>query len=198
MNKRGQFFLLAAVIIIVVVVGLVATRNYVVAKDEPKRFFDLSDEIKFEGGQVIDYGISEESISKGDYNNLIEDFLASVEWDLYDYNPDNEFIFVFGNSEGAKVLNLAKGSLSIRGEEQELFGGNLQVTSSVSDRTFGAGLSVDGSYRDYKDDWKRSVTGEKIKVVFDDKEYDFELNDNQKFYLIIKREVDENKYVAKK
>ncbi len=196
-NKKGQFFILAAVIISVILVGIVTTRNYISVREEPRRFFDLSEEIKSEAGEVIDFGVFQ-NVGADELKNLSEDFIVNVEEDFYANNPDNEFIFVYGDDEGFRVLNLAKESLII--DKDKIPGGNRQLKSEISDRILNARISVPGSFRNYNNEkWKKEISGkEEVTIKFNNQLYDFSLGKNQRFYLIMRRKVDDEVYITKK
>lgn len=195
-SKRGQVFLLAAVIIAVIITGLAVTRNYVVAKEEPRKFFDLSEEIKSESGRVIDFGVYEpeiEDIVKS--NDLAEDFVVRVEENLHDLDPENELIFVYGNKEEFRIVNLAASDLIIDGGDT-LSGARESFPSTIS-LGGGATIPVVTNAKVFNDEWKRVVVsgGDNVLIEFNGQEYPFDLGDNQRFYMIIKKEVGDNVYI---
>jgi hypothetical protein len=55
-QKRGQFFFVATLIIITVILLLTDTSNFVLDKKTDTRYKSLTEEIKFEGTQIINNG----------------------------------------------------------------------------------------------------------------------------------------------
>ena len=54
MHKRGQFFLIAALVVVGILVGLSIAYTTVRTPREETQIYDLSEEIYYEGAQVID------------------------------------------------------------------------------------------------------------------------------------------------
>src|SRR5689334_10974265 len=102
-NKRGQFFLLGAVIIIAGIVAIASIKTFVTEPggNTQERVYDLGQELGYESGKVIDYGVY-----SGNYNDALMD-----SWlDLYtNYTKDKEgiteWLFVYGNSTQIRVVN---------------------------------------------------------------------------------------------
>jgi len=206
-GKRGQFFLLAAVIISVVITGLAVTRNYVIAQEEPRDFYDLSKDIKTEGARVVDFGVYQDNVDEDELKILLGDFIVEVGENFYDVNPDNEIVFIYGNEEGFDIVNLAKRNVRINSIDDsiEVTGGIRQISNRMG---WGdVNLNIPGNFRNYQENWIGSFSGEnvnnyimngKVKITFDGNDYEFELKGNQMFYLLMRREVDDNVYLDKR
>jgi hypothetical protein len=109
-NTKAQYYLMAAAIIVVVLLGMSVATNYLTTKDEPKKFYDLGDELKEECARIIDYGIYNEV----NVTDLIGIF---VQEDLLEYigqkDLDVDFVFIYGEKENIKVVTSINNTLIV-------------------------------------------------------------------------------------
>ena len=77
--KTGQFYLIAAIIIVTVIIGLSTVTNYVLTKNQPLKFYDLSSEVGEESSRVVDHGIYNAADIQGKIETFLSDFLQYSE-----------------------------------------------------------------------------------------------------------------------
>ena len=94
MDKRGQFFLIAALVVVGILIGLSIVYTTTRTSEEEARIYDLSNEIYYEGSQVIDSGIfsGDEELIESRIDELIEDYSS-----LY---PDSDITLLYGDGTG--------------------------------------------------------------------------------------------------
>jgi hypothetical protein len=174
MNKRGQFFLIAAIIIIGLVVGLATAVNSAAAGDSHEAFYDLAGEVGFETKRVLDYG----AFSGTPSTELMKDFLE----EYTNYIAQDEVLFIFGDSTGLLEAFVFKvddaGNVGI---DTEGFAPNTVTIQYTTQDT--ADLTV--------------VNGEVVVVVIQGIEHRFPLRDGQNFFLVLGKEENGEKFVAK-
>lgn len=194
MNKRGQFFLLAAVILVATLVTLSSTVNYTKTNKEPTRFFDLSNEIKQEGGEVINYGIY------NDVDGAIENFTENMGEYVGDADPNTEVFFIYGNSSEVVVENYAKVDATVSSGLGSVnsSGCGAEISGPVAISVGGTSFQVDAqtNAKKYYGSCVRKLTldpavGNNLMVKISSQTYNFSLSQNQKF-LIITRKVSGN------
>lgn len=178
MNKKGQFFLIAALVIVGLIVGLGAI--YISTKNPPKlgvQLYDLSREIDFESNRVIDKGILEVK----PHAEISEEVMGLASY-YANATPGADLIIVYGN-------------------EEYLTGNYYKEEPSGS-----AGLSVGGASLAVRPLLKESKTieekyikrfeGNRINVTFGDESYLFTLKQGENFYIVLQKQVGEEKIVA--
>jgi hypothetical protein len=164
MNKRGQFYLIAALVIVGIIVGLATVYNSAKSVTEDSTIYDLSDEINFEGSQILASGL---------FNADSETDMNSKIINLTDYyarsNPESELLIVYGNSTNLTYVaytNSITGSISIAG------GISIVQTSHLTKRI--------GTV---------TVTGSTVEVYLSNNvQYTFRIKPGYQFYLIMKKE----------
>lgn len=170
MDKKGQFFLIATVVIVGILVTLAAVNISVkTPPDKNAAFYDLSKEIDYESSKLIDYGVYKGR--EGDINKLITSLMSNYSA----AHPDTEFLFVYGNEDGATSTqyNLVQsGSESIGG-----------ATSYQHE--------IDVSYPNTE------VSQGTIHVTINKTEtLDFDLSPGENFYIVLTKETGEETLVA--
>ena len=170
-NKRGQFFLIAAIIIVGLIIGLATTVNSVRVGDENKAFFDQAEEVKYEGDRVFDYGVYKEE----DTDLLIQEFIETYA----NYIAPEEFLAIYGNENdltGLRFTNNDIGSVGINTGGipteitiQEIIGQIAEVT-------------VDNEG--------------KVIVEIDGIKYEFKLRKGENFFVLIRKNLNNEKFVA--
>ncbi len=182
MKKRGQFYLIAALIIVGILVGLGAIYNDVRTSNEDTQVYDLSKEINFESSKVVDQGVF-----SGSSSSTIEDNIKKLIEIYSNSSPNNEIFVLYGNETEKKSLIYYK------------------VENSGS-----TGISA-GSGQNSKVDFYQQKLGTaavdygstesgKIKIKLSeerDLEYTFDLEKGESFYIIVRKDKDAERFVAK-
>jgi len=170
MNKRGQFYLVAAIIIIGVVFGFFATRNYVRSVGEDVKIYHLSNELKEEGVRVIDYGILNDEEKMQEFmDEVAEDYLKEKAQDVF---------FVYGDENNIEEYRY----------EEEIIGkintkGGIGTNIRKKKKTVNT-LSI------FSKAGKNNV-----EVEINGKGYPFSLNSGENFFLVLKKEAEDERYI---
>jgi hypothetical protein len=196
-DKRGQFYLLAAVVIITIIVGF-ASINNLVEKRGGVSLDDSADELNFESGEVLEYGVS----SGEDPNDLIEHFTTSYAG--YSGEEKN-ILFVIGDSS---ILPLPGGSccakdkpLGTNGCTQEGCSIEAFAYTDITTGSVGVGDSrLDISERDM-DTFAVTITDvDEVTIIFpnsaDGQEYVFDVRTGENFYFVISQEVNGEEFIV--
>ena len=169
MNKKGQFFLIAAVVIVRIIITL-STVNITTKKpaSETATFYDLSSEIKYESNRLIDHGVYASADISSSINSLIDNYSAA--------NPDTTLTFIYGDKDSLKRRDYDPTSAG----ETTIAGASLleQIIKSVD--------------LDITDD----ISNGKIKVKLGEQTLDFNLTTGENFFIVLKKEVEEETLVA--
>jgi len=171
MNRGGQFFLITALIFISIVSGVTGIANYVNIGKNQNQFYDLSKEVGFETKKILDWGV----FNKEDIDSLTDDFLFKYS----DYIGENEVIFIYGDKNGYKALTFKENNIGSVGLNT---GSNKGI--QISRRT---GKKADDVILD----------SNKVSVVIDGTNYDFDLRDGQNFFFVIIKDVKNERFVAR-
>jgi len=172
-NKTAQFYLIAAVIIVIMIIGLASVSNYVVTKDKPTRFYDLSEELNEESYRVSEFIIVNEQ-------DVMQDFTGKVA-EYIEEDVDNFAVF-YGDKDGAKLEFYTKedigGASLIIGEE---------TFTVISSKFIPGSRPISSS----------ELSGEEsIAIELLGESYNFELSEGQNFIFIITKNVEEEKHIA--
>ena len=125
MDKRAQFYLIAAFLIIIVFAGLRYVYTSVRTPIDIEHFYDLADEIYFEGNQLINNRVLE---GKTD-SEIASEFVNIISY-YNNRNPNAELKLVYGDEDKVYVVDKnsppieivpvgGKVSVSIGGENKE-------------------------------------------------------------------------------
>jgi hypothetical protein len=200
MNKRGQFFILAAVILIATLVTLSTTVNYATVNKEPGKFYDLSYEIKQEGGEVINYGVYQ---NESEIKSIIENYTTDVGSYLGDSDPETEIFFIYGNRSGLIIENYAKQDTIISTPETSEYstacGADLKTSASlqIGNQTFTRGVISKSSayYGSCKTTLNFASQTKNLQVRIGNQSYQFSLEENQQFLILARKAVGNETYV---
>lgn len=191
-NKRGQFFLLAAVILSVILVSLSTTVNYATVNKEPDKFYDLSYEIKQEGGEVINYGV----YSSKEMNSVVKEYTDNVSQYLADMDPETEIYFIYGNASSVIVDNYAK--TGVNGEVGCSASASSSVVLSSNGQIIG-GLIVTttagNSLKSCQQTIPLSGESNNLKLNINNQTYNFALTQDQQFMIITKKNIGNETYI---
>lgn len=183
-NKKAQFYLIAAIIIVGIIIILSGITNYVITREEPVKFYDLSEEFKEEGARVVDYGVYDTAEPR-DTIELIEDLTEQ----FADYSEEKdiktELVFVFGNKTNLTTVTYTS-----------------QDTGEVKLVMPGGDFSVPGAPTKTKE--VRAVTPagpfDTVNVTLLGQEYLFELHEGENFFFVISKNISETEevFISKK
>lgn len=176
MNKRGQFFLLAAALFLSVIIGLTSIVNSVSLGNENEYFYDLSKEIKYETNQVLDYGV----FNSKDLDSIIKDFLIKYK----DYVAQDQIVFIYGDAVSVDALYYASDSVGVVGINT----GSITPTSITITDLVGREAEVS----------RDSLELDKVRVMINDFDYTFQLNNGQNFFVVMIKYEDGEKFVAQR
>jgi|SRR3989344_2312471 len=178
MQKRAQFFLIAALVIVGIMFGLATIYNTAQTSEEDTTVYDLSDEINFESSQVIDNGIfnggsKQEEILKHIEN--LTDFYSAE-------NSRSDLIIIYGDEHKLTVIfyNQTKtGSIGIN------IGGDVSLIQTAQPQKF----------KNETINYPPLLNLVSVELGFGIP-YEFSLRPGQIFYLIIKKENSNERYVS--
>jgi hypothetical protein len=163
MYKKGQFFLLAAAIIVIGLIGLAAVYNRASSPKEDYSVYDLSNQIEFEGTQVIDSAVfnSLDSNTKDNYIENLTNYYSQL-------NPDSDILVVYGNGSVIYFSCNDTGSTSL---------GQSRTSNGLCERTV---ESINPS----------STVENVITIKFANESIgrEFQLRPDNNFYIILKKE----------
>ena len=174
MNKRGQFYLLGAIVIIVLIAGFASVSNYVLRKSSVK-IYDVKDELGIESGKVLEYGAYDPK------NDKTEEFIEKYEKYA---GEDKEIYFIFGNSQGIKVVTY-----------DDIKTGDIRVNIGGNDVAF---PTTQSEKKEKTIDYSGDTT--KVKVTLGEGDdavtYTFDLKPGENFFFIIQQDVEGETHVA--
>ena len=156
-NKRGQIFLILALVIIGIIIGLSFTYTKTRVPQEEARVIDLSNEIYYEGAQVVDRGVFLDNSAN------IESKINELIGNYSQLNPDSEITVIYGSGHGATYSCKETGSITTGTASQTLC--EIQTTS------------IDNP-----------PENNQVSVVVGEETYYFDLEGEQNFFIVIKKE----------
>ena len=180
MNKRGQFYLVAAIIIIGIVFGLYSAKNYVKTEKEDVRIYDLSNELKEEGARVVDYGIYNSMVG---VKSISERFIKEIS-EEYLGEKVNNILVGYGNEDNIYVKKY-----------EEIISGDISLGgTSVKVKTKSEILLLSEDIIEEKVEDKI----EKVTIVNGGLSYGFDLEEGENFFIILEKEVENEKHIEVK
>lgn len=173
-NKKGQFFLIAAIFIVLILFGSAGIASYATVKPEPKTITEVSEELNRETYSVIEYGV----LNDENLDDLATKFAGE---DISKYflkkSEDANVVFVYGNQseiEAISVKNQDTGKIKIGNS-------NFNTNNDFSDKISLEDNDGDGF----------------VEVTVLEKDYKFEVKENQFFYFLIVKERDDEIFVER-
>lgn len=173
-NKKGQFYLIAAIFIVMIMFGTSSIATYATVKPEPRTITEVSEELNRETYNIVEYGI----LSGTNINSLAKNFSGE---DISKYflkkSEDANIVFVYGDESDINAISVGKedtGTISIGGTGFNTNNDFSRITS-LSD---GDG---DGF----------------VEVEVLDRNYKFEIKNNQMFYFLIVKERGDEVFVER-
>lgn len=163
--------------IVLVIAGIASVKNYAIVKPKPTTIEGMNNELKEESSRIVDYGIyNKENITK--YLNNFTDEYASY----FLKKTDNaNVIFIYGNK--SDLYSGKYESVSVGKVTASLGAGSIQwsMTAPGSNRTR---INV-------------LPTQTNVVVTIFNKDYTFDLKDNEMFYFVMVQEKEGEVYVEK-
>ncbi len=184
-NQKAQFYLIAAIIIIGIIIILSGVTNYITTKEEPAKFYDLSDEFKEEGTRVVDYGVY--SSDPRSTNELMEDLAEQFAEYTEEKDIETELVFVFGNTTNLTTITYTS-----------------QNTGEVRLTMPGGSFAVEGETDKVKKlnstDPTTSMDFDEVNVTLLEQNYTFQLHEGENFFFVISKNVTDTEelYIASK
>ncbi|MFA5173590.1 MAG: hypothetical protein WC438_00225 [Candidatus Pacearchaeota archaeon] len=165
-NKKGQFYLVAAILIVMILFGIFSVRSYAVVNSEPRKVQDISSELKEETARIVDYGI----YSASNITQLYENF---TDKDYSEYflkkTEQTNVVFIYGNKTNLYSIQY------------------LPTETGTVSATLGGASTVWNEETTYINKTKIiPIAGSTVLTVnLFDKEFKFDLRENQMFYFIV-------------
>lgn len=177
MDKRGQFYIIAAIIITLAVAGIASVKTYTFVTQKPRSIESMAGELREEGFRIVDYGIyNNENITK-----LLDNFTDNYAPYFLKKTGNANIIFVYGNTTdlfSAKYDNIGTGRISATIGSSGL---NWEMSADFVNRTR----------------ITPSDAGSIVTVTIFNKDYDFDIRNNEMFYFVIVQEKEGEVYVEK-
>jgi len=168
-NKTAQFYLIAALIIAVSVIVVVGVANYAGTKNkgDSVKLYEVSEELKLEGEQVVNYGIFTDT----ELETLLNDF--STNYGEYVVGgQDFDAYFIYGNRDWLKAVaykQVREGNIGLN------IGGSQQIFQIIGRNT--APSQID----------KITQIGSNVIVNIAGTNYDFDIKEGQNFFFIVRQ-----------
>lgn len=169
--------MVAAVIIIIAIAAIASVKTYVYVTPKPRTIESLGSELKEEGFRIVDYGIS----NNKDINLLLNNFTDDYAPYFLKKIKNANIIFLYGNRTNllsAKYEDISTGKVSATIGS---IGTSWNMDTSFVNRTI---VTPIGSSNN-------------ITVTIFNKDYTFDIKDNQMFYFVIVQEKEGEVYVEK-
>lgn len=176
MNKRGQFFLIAALVIIGILVGFSATYTSIEVPREDSFVYDLSKEINYEAGTVIDSGIfnSLNAAEKNKRLNNLTDYYSEA-------NLGTDFVIIYGDKTGMSAIFYTTQNTGTIGVD---FGSGAVSNQQTQTRKYSASFIPQAG--------DNSIT-----IVLDqENKYSFNLKPGQTFFIVLKKEKQGEQFIS--
>ena len=174
MQKRGQFYLIAALVIIGVLAGLTTMYNTTKTSQEDLTVFDISEYLHYEGLQVVSSGV---------FNDLgdaeIIDQIHTLINASAQQNPSHDFIGIYGNETSLTIMIFTRpeaGGVSLILGEEPIVIAQTDLAQEIIQTI------------------ERPESGT-IVIEIGEEQYFFEIDNEETFYLIVKKERGEETFV---
>ncbi|MBU0977654.1 MAG: hypothetical protein KKD18_04515 [Nanoarchaeota archaeon] len=181
MNKRGQFFLVAALVIISIAYGLSMIYTSIETPGEDNSIYDLTKEIKYESGAVVDSGI---------FNAETEEEMDANVQNLTDHygsaNLGSDLIFIYGNRTNMTAL----------------FYTTTDTGSIGVDLGTGTGFTHEvDQVRKFSSTFEIPSEDNSVTIVLDESQseevrYTFDVKPGEMFFVILKKEKQGEQFVS--
>ena len=176
MNKKGQFYLVAAIIIVLAVSGIASVKTYAIIKSKPRKIENIGSELKEETMRIVDYGIySQENLTR-----ILNNF------------TDSEFApYFLKKTEGTSIV-------FIYGNKNDLYSVQyLEKDTGTVFATLGGASPQWQPVVEYANRSKLEDFGDTVNITVLDRDFEFEIMDNEMFYFLITQEKDGEVFVER-
>lgn len=177
-NKKGQFYIVAAIIIVLAISGIASVKTYANVRAEPRNIKDLSSELKEESTRIVDYGIYKRENLTRILNNFTDSEFAPY---FLKKTQDTDIIFIYGDAINLYSVQYLKNQT---GTIYASLGGASPTWVPVNN--YAQRTSVN-----------HSGIGSTVTINVLDKDFEFEIRDNEMFYFLITQEDDGEVYIER-
>jgi hypothetical protein len=189
LQKRGQVLIIAAIIIAFGIIGLGTVYISTRTPTDEKKVYDLSNEIDFESAQIIDNGIA-----TGTTDEEVENKIKELAINYAKRNRDSDLAIYYGDINSVKVVIIESDEA---GKTKFNFGGG-----SIDAKTLEKRVITEGEISG--DDLGGTVevsfdAGNSANLAGTDEEeytYEFELKKGQNFFIVVKKETEDERTVG--
>ena len=173
MDKRGQFYIVAAVVIVMAIVGLTSVTSYAITQSKPRSMENLGSDLNEEGYRVVEHGIHENDVD-------ILDRFAGDHFAPYflQKSGNSSIVFIYGDKTNLKAVSYKE-----------------QNAGSVT-ATLGGGI-VWNNVVGLTGEVEINVVGDEVIVNIVDKDFIFDLQENEMFYFVMVQERDGELHVER-
>ena len=175
-DKTAQFYLIAAIIIVVMIIGLSTVSNYIITREEPVKFYDLSENFDLESSYVVDYGMAQEEDIPLLVNNWTETIASYAEGEI------NDFVVIQGDETGATATTYTTqetgGVTVVYGENTYTFLGNADYVPETQPLTP-----------------TTTEQGTNVQVSLLGNNYNFKMKKGQNFFFVITKKTKEETHI---
>lgn len=194
LNKRGQVFILAAFVIIVIILSLATISNQVRVIEEPKNFYDYSNDVRNEAGYVLDYSIN----SGFESREQVTDFVRIMAANIRDSDAEANFMFIYGDRSLLTVENYGADVASLRTSDGEkLVEGNLNIESRISLGGSGTAVNSNDYFALDKTGSQANFTNvDQINVTILKNEFSFNIREDIQVIFLTQKEDGDEKYIS--
>jgi len=168
-SKKSQFYIIAALIIILVIIGLISIGVEIKRGKEYKKIYDLGEELKIETGSVYDYGVY-----KGKNTSKLIGKWAKKYYEYSKGKVVEDWIFIYGNNKSMTVLTFTMTS-----------SGNITI---IFPGGKGKGVNVEIEREVERKKSFEPGSEKKINLIFKNLTYEFELEEGENFFFVIREE----------
>ncbi|MDD5191958.1 MAG: hypothetical protein PHH54_04960 [Candidatus Nanoarchaeia archaeon] len=175
-NKKGQYYLVAAIIIILAVSGIASVKTYASVKSEPRKIQDIGSELREETVRIVDYGV----YSKDNLTRVLNNFTDSEFAPYFLKKTDNtSIVFIYGDAD---ELYSVQYKPEHTGDVYATLGG---ASPSWNEITI------------YANRTRLTGFGETINVTILNRNFEFEIRNNEMFYFLITQEKEGEVYIER-
>ena len=186
-KKKAQFFLLAAIIISAIILSLDLVANEVKTSNPPEDIYDYSFNVKQETGAVIDSIIFSNFQDDANLDNFV-DLLAK---NIYDNNPDLNFLFIYGNHSKITLRNF--GTNKILTSAGQIGGINKGITSTI--RFGGTSIEVTEPVERYNVKTGQIINNSEIDIELNGYNFSFPFSENKQVVFVVQKEENNETYI---
>mgnify|MGYP001592509560 CR=1 FL=1 len=176
-NKKGQFYLVAAILIVLAISGIASVKTYTTIKSEPRKIQDIGSELREETTRIVDYGV----YSKQNLTRLLNNFTDSEFAPYFLKKTENtNIVFIYGDAD---ELYSVQYTPEYTGTIYATLGGVVSEWQTIGTYVNRTRITDDGDNL--------------VTVTILNRNFDFEIKENEMFYFLITQEKDGEIYVER-